>query len=342
MRTFTLKERLLARFNLLPLPIYDVFVAPLLGHTIAKAIHTNLFDTLDLPQTVEQIATRLNLQPQATSLLLSTLDAAGYVKRKDEFFSLTAAGRKWFLQSSPTYLGNFVRYVDILYRHWLYLDETMKSAHPPATYVESFGEKEWEVYVYGMMDLARIIYPRIASKLVLPDDAKHLIDLAGSHGLYSIELCKRNPRLQATIVDLPQALKFTQRIVREHNLEAKISLLPGDMLHLSYRHSAYDAALAFNITHGLTVEQNTSFFRKIFDALKPGGVLYMLDQCRHERGSQTERLIPLIVGINIMNEVGGNVYTEEEYRTWLLRAGFKRVKIYRLRLPGVFLFRAET
>lgn len=245
MHTFTLKERLLARFNLLPLPIYDVFVAPLLGHSIAKAIRANIFETLTLPQTSDQIASRLEL------------------------------------------------------------------------------------------------HPRIASKLALPDDAEQLIDLAGSHGLYSIELCSRNPRLHATIVDMPQALKFTQRIVREHNLATRITLLPGDLLKLEYARNAYDAALAFNITHGLTEGQNASFFEKIHHALKPGGVVDIPDQCRLERGTQTERLIPLIVGINVMNEVGGSVYGQKEYQRWLTKAGFKEVRTYRLSLPGVFLFKAR-
>lgn len=342
MRTFTLKERLLARLNILPLPIYDVFAAPLLGHTIAFAVRMNLFETLSLPQTAEQIAAQLNLHPKAVSLLLSTLRTAGYVNARDEMFCLTAAGRKWFLQSSPTYLGNFVQYVDVLYRHWLYVAETMQKAHPPATYFESFGEKEWEVYVYGMMDLARVIYPRIASKLVLPDRADHLIDLGGSHGLYSIELCTRHPRLHATVVDVPQALKFTQRIVREHNLEARITLLPGDLLRLDYPSKAYDVALAFNVTHGLTEEQNASFFAQIHHALKPGGVLHILDQCRAQRGTPTEQLMPLLVGVNVMNEIGGCVYREEEYRAWLTNAGFRTMKVYRLSLPGVYLFRAEA
>ncbi|MBK7694468.1 MAG: hypothetical protein IPI30_09125 [Saprospiraceae bacterium] len=30
-----------------------------------------------------------------------------------------------------------------------------------------------------------------------------MLDLGGSHGLYSIELCKRNPNLKSVIVDLP-------------------------------------------------------------------------------------------------------------------------------------------
>lgn len=339
MKRFGVKERLLARLNLLPLPIYDVFAAPLLGHTIAIAIRLNLFENLIQPRTSEQIAEKLLIHPEASSLLLSTLSIAGYVTEKEKYFSLSNSGKKWLLKSSPSYLGNFVRYVELLYKHWLYLDETVQHGQPPTTYFESFGGKEWEVYVYGMMDLARIIFPHISKKLSLPKNSKQLIDLGGSHGWYSMQLCKRNPQLRATIVDLPQALKWTQKIVQDY--KDTMTLLPGNMLEMSFGTTTHDVALAFNVVHGFTWEQNIRMLERISQALRPNGYCYILDQFRQRRGSRTDQFIPLMVGINLMNEVGGNVYEVDEVCEWLTRVGFKKIKKYWLFLPGVSLLRAE-
>lgn len=341
MRTFTITERLLARLNFLPTPIYDTFVAPLFGKVVSSAVRLNLFEILPQPLTTAQVAQQLAISPQAAALMLKILCITGYVGVQGERFHLTAAGKKWFSKSSPSYLGNFVQYVELLNRHWMYLEETVRRGKPPVTYFDSFGEREWRLYVYGMMDLARVIYPFVASKIVIPLRATQLIDLGGSHGWYSIQLCKRHPDIRATIVDFPQALKFTSTIIHDHSLDERVTLLPGNVLTATLEKS-YDLALAFNITHGLTKDENVRFFEKVFHTLTRDGRLYILDQCPAEKGSATQRLIPLIVGINIMNEVGGNVYSPEEYREWLAQAGFRRIKTHRLRLPGVFLLSART
>lgn len=341
MRTFTLKERFFSYLNLLPVPIYDSFAAPLFGHALTLAVRLNIFETLRQPLTAEKLAKTLNIHPQASFLLLSSLVTAGYIKKIGNDFVLSASAKKWLLKSSPYYIGNFIRYVELLYSHWLSLEQTFKKGKPPSTYIERFGEKEWKIYIYGMMDLAKIIIPHIISKMILPNEARTILDLGGSHGLYSIELCKRHPRLHATIVDFPQVLRFTKEIIREHNVVEWVSLKPGNVLKKKFRENFYDAALAFNIVHGLTPEQNEVFLRKISRALKRGGYLYVLDQFVGQRRSRSEQLIPLMVGINIMNEVGGTVYSIDELRELTRQAGLRITRSFRLRLPGVVLLRLE-
>lgn len=341
MRTFTLRERLLDRFNLLPLPIYDAFVSPLFGHVLVKAVRFQLFDLLLEPQTTQQLAESTRLDPHAVDLMLSSLVSSGYIKIRNGIYTTSASGRKWLVSSSPSYIGNFLRYVELLYTHWLYLDETIEQGNPPVTYVESFGEKEWEIYVYGMLDLARIIIPHVIPKIALPKNSENIIDIGGSHGMYSIELCRRNPRLRATIVDFPQALKFTQNIIKDHDFENQISTEPGNIIEKEFAAHSYDAALAFNIVHGLNEKDNRLVFQRISSALKPHGVLFVLDQFHKNARSKLEQFLPLMVGINLMNEVGGTVYSIDNIREWSMNDGFANIHEFRLRLPGVTLLRIE-
>ncbi len=71
-------------------------------------------------------------------------------------------------------------------------------------------------------------------------------------------------------------------------------------------------------------------------ALKPGGKLYILDQMKEKsRRSGIAQFVPLMVGLNILNEIGGNTYSFEQVKRWCVDAS--GVKRFRLRLPGVTL-----
>ena len=78
-------------------------------------------------------------------------------------------------------------------------------------YYEMYGEREWRVYVMGMRDLARLLLPHVIGKVLPAADARQLLDIGGSHGLYAIECCKRRPGLHATVMDfaMPLALAAT-------------------------------------------------------------------------------------------------------------------------------------
>jgi len=302
---------------------------------VIQATRLNLFEIIETKRTMPQIAESAGLHPDAARYLLSALELSGYVKRQGDRYTPSASARTWLMKSSPSYLGHFLEYVNLLYARWMYLGETLQNGEPPVTYFESFGEREWEIYVFGMKDLATVFIPHILPKVHLPADAVSVVDLGGSHGLYSIELCKRFPRLHATIVDFPQALKFTKRFVDEHGLAARIGLEAGNFLEKDLPARSADAVLGFNIVHGLSPQHNEELFRKVKSMLKPRGSFFVVDQLIDPRGGGLRQFIPLMVGINLMNEVGGRAYSVEDVRRWSEQAGFKDVRTRRLRLPGV-------
>ena len=100
-----------------------------------------------------------------------------------------------------------------------------------------------------------------------------------------------------------------------------------------------DAILLFNIVHGFTEEENRSLVGRAMGALKRGGKLYILDQLRGDRKrSKLSRFMPLMVGLNLLNETGGNSYSFEEVESWCGLA--TRIRRKRLRLPCVVLVEA--
>ncbi|MEK7249979.1 MAG: hypothetical protein AAB209_06085, partial [Bacteroidota bacterium] len=78
---------------------------------------------------------------------------------------------------------------------------------------------------------------------------------------------------------------------------------------------------------------------KAFESLTKGGKLFILDQMKEKTfRSGLAEFLPLMVGLNLMNEIGGNVYDVEVVKSWC--SAFSYVKKHTLRLPGVTLIEA--
>ena len=119
-------------------------------------------------------------------------------------------------------------------------------------------------------------------------------------------------------------------------MEHRIRLVAGDFLSAEFPRDQ-DAILMFNIIHGFDAETNRRTINRALKALNPEGKLYILDQIRNgHHGSALAQFIPLMVGLNLFNEIGGNTYTVEQVKGWC--GGAKRVKVMRLRYPGLALF----
>ncbi len=341
MRRYTRRELAAARLNILPACVYDAFPTVLFGRALVLATRLGIFEELARrPQSAEELAGTLGLSPKPLELILAALVETSYLTCRDRRYSPTRQTAKWLLRSSPSYVGNFLAYIELLHDHWSHLEHTLRTGAPPRTYRDLFGPREWQIYTLGMMDLATMVLPSLRRLLQPPGHPKRLLDLGGSHGLYSMDLAERISGLHCVVLDLPEVLGVTARIIRERNFEDRITLMPGDLPALAPEQGAFDIILAFNLVHGFSEEANRKMFRSIGSALAPGGVLYVLDELRTDRGSGVARLLPLMVGLNLLNEIGGTAYTLRDLQSWCESAGLGSVRARRLPLPGVTLVSA--
>jgi ubiquinone/menaquinone biosynthesis C-methylase UbiE len=335
----TLLERILHRLHLLPAPIMDAFGSIIFGRVLTVAVRRGVFEVVaSASRSVKEIAEATQLDARAVGLMAEALCAAGYLQREGTGYIASAEGKKWLVQSSPHYLGNLVRYFETLYSRWERFEYALEHGKPERPYFDLFTEEDWRVYVYGMRDLAKLLLPHVESRLVLHGTPESLLDLGGSHGLYAIELCRRYPTLRAVVADFAPALVHTRQIAAAEAMTERIAVLEGDFRHVPFP-ASLDAVLMFNLVHGFRDDENRSLITRAYAALKTGGKLFILDQMQDgRRRSQLATLIPLMVGLNMLNEIGGTVYAVEEVERWC--SAFSSVRHHRLRLPGVVLIEA--
>ena len=167
----------------------------------------------------------------------------------------------------------------------------------------------------------------IVDAVEIPQGATRLLDLGGSHGLHSIAFCRRHPELTATIFDLPEALLKTGDALEESGLSNRITIQHGNFLEDELG-TGYDVVLLFEILHNHTPEENTMLLTKAANALRPSGVVVILDDVRGEEFDEHN----VAFSLAMFACSGDRTYSLNEIDHWLERAGFDSSK--QLALPS--------
>lgn len=113
------------------------------------------------------------------------------------------------------------------------------------------------------------VYYRWLGELI-PAQAETLLDLGCGTGLELDEIFRLHPDIRVTGIDLAPGMLAR---LREKHPERKLTLTVGDYLTVPLAPCAFDVAVAFETLHHFPPETKLGLFRRIFAALRPGGML---------------------------------------------------------------------
>ncbi len=115
-------------------------------------------------------------------------------------------------------------------------------------------------------------YQRMAA--LLPDDAAVLLDLGCGTGLELDEIFRCKPDIAVTGIDLTKSMLDK---LREKHPGKNMRLIHGSYFDCDFGKSAFDAAVSFQTLHHFTHATKLELYRRVCDALKPGGVYIECD-----------------------------------------------------------------
>ena len=122
----------------------------------------------------------------------------------------------------------FIELCDWIFNSFSTLADTIKNGNHSRIYPEHFSsDYEWEIFSRAMIDLARTNVKGVTSKIKLHKEAHNLMDIGGSHGLYSIALCEKNENLCASIPDLDPVKKYTIECINKKTWRNEFHLNPA-------------------------------------------------------------------------------------------------------------------
>lgn len=162
---------------------------------------------------------------------------------------------------------------------------------------------------------------------LVPEQTQSLLDLGCGTGLELEPIFQRFPGLQVTGIDLTQAMLVQLRAKFPHK---NLTLIEGDYFSVELGKSRFDVAVSFQTMHHFSKEKKGELYRRIFQALKPGGV-YM--ECDYMVETQEEEDFAFAENRRIRRELGipeeafyhyDTPCTIQNQQALLLQAGFSR------------------
>ena len=340
-RPENLLEWIALRANLAPIPLVDTQVAFNSARSIMAAAELGIYEAIGKSTaTYEEVAATCKTHPEATKQLLNCLVGVGYLQWSGGKYSLKPKFFKWLLKESESNLIGKLRF-QLLEWDWMAKLEDYVRTGKTLDMHGSLSEKEWELYQDGMRDLSITTAKELAPKIPVPSGATTMLDIGGSHGLYSIELCMKHPGLTSTIMELPGAVEAASAIAKKYDTTGRVNYVSGNALADDLGKEKYDLIMINNVVHHFTHEQNIMLAKKIADALKPHGVYIIGEFVRMEKPGEGG-VVAATAGLYFSLISASGNWSASEINGWQRNAGLKIEKpVAPMSLPGWKMFVAR-
>jgi 16S rRNA G1207 methylase RsmC len=158
------------------------------------------------------------------------------------------------------------------------------------------------------------------------DETRHLLDLGGGHGFYSIALAQKYPHMHITLLDLPQVIPLAQMYVRNFAQEARIRCVGANFLQEDIG-DGFDAVLCANVLHS---DKRDIVLPKVFCGLNRGGQIIV--KCRIENGEPTVRAALAKLLWHIRG--GKEFYSSRQWEHMIANHGFEQLRT--VNVEGIF------
>lgn len=337
-----LLDWLFNRLGYVPRAMLDTYHSLIIARCIMIGTKIGVFEVLaDGPKDAAAIANATSSNPRALEALLNVLAASEYLTLKQDLYGLCTHTRRFLLRSSPNSIHDnlLMRYLE-----WdgiTNLDEFVKTGQPMELH-DHLPAEHWPVYQRGMKSVARLSVPEVVSRTPLPRRPRRMLDIGGSHGLYSVGFCRKYPQLESVILDLPEAIEHAAPLLAEEGMGPQVVHRPGNALTDPLGEQEWDFVFVSQLMHHFTDKSNQELCRRIHRALRPGGLLAIVDFERVPKTSARNQM-GAVFDLYFAAASRSGTWTSAEMQSWQVQAGMKPKRPISLRMtPGLVIIPAEA
>ena len=295
---------------------------------LLTALEFDIFTAVGGGATAEQVGREIHANARAVGMLLNALVALGVLTKTGEDYKNTAESARFFVQSSKDNHRNGLLHTANIWHRWSTLTDAVRRGTRVA--IDRDRSPEWaQNFIAGMQRNAKDRAPLVV-KALGTTGMRRILDLGGGSGAYSIAFAKASPEVQCEILDVAEVVPLTADYVNQAGVASQVSVQTGDMLNAGLG-SGYDLIMLNAICHMFSEEQNRHLFRRIRQALAPGGRLAVQDFILNREKTGPTHAALFSLNMLVGTEAGAS-YSELEYTDWMKASGFTEVS--RIGLPG--------
>lgn len=310
-----------------PAPMLDLLGAAAF-RMAAAAARLGVFQALaEGPAEAAPLAGRVGADARGLAVLLEALRGHGYVRRDDAGrWSNSPMAARWLVRGETAGFTDILEFWDsLLFGLWPTLERSLVEGRPPTDWYRWLEEHPRVLRSFqGMLGgMARRAGPAIAAAAELPAGARRLLDVGGSHALYSVAFCRAYPELAATVLDFPGAVAIGRENAAAEGMNGRVEFREADFLREPLG-EGYDAVLLCRIVHGLDAAGNVALLRAAREALVPGGRVLVVEEHDPDRApaDPVSDAFVQTFSLNMYHLQGAQSYPTEEIAGWLRQAGF--------------------
>ena len=217
---------------------------------------------------------------------------------------------------------------------WIERSEDFVRSGKPFELHETLPADQWPIYQRGMRAMATPLASEFARRLRVPKAPRKMLDIGGSHGYYSVLLCRRHQRLRAVVLDLPEAVGHAAPLLAAEGMGDRVVHRAGDALTDDLGVGEYEIVIASQLVHHFSEEQNRKLAVRVARALKPGGIYAIIDAFRPARPNDAGQIGALMEFYFALTSQSGT-WTAKEMAGWQRDAGLRPTRAMRFRMaPG--------
>lgn len=171
---------------------------------------------------------------------------------------------------------------------------------------------------------------------VLPDKTEKVLDLGAGTGLELIPLVERFPNVRITAADISEDMLNT---LRERPFAEQVTYIIGDFFDTDFG-CDYDAMISTSALHHFSPEDKVRLYRKVYDALRAGGLFVNSDKTAPDPAAQEAGFRELAEDPHRWSHMDTPLTIGAEC-TVLEQAGFRVREVRPMPNEGYFLYVAE-
>ena len=331
----SLLEAIALRTHLAPEPILETHIALLSARAIMAGTELGVFSCLESkPLAAPEIAAACGLDPRATEALLGALVSTRYLRFRSGRYQLTPKARTWLAPRNAWSLFDYMPHLRDVWRLAEGLEQFLRDGHGLEIHQAGLCDQQWSRYQRAMRSLAAAAAVEVSRGLPVKAGARRMLDIGGSHGFFSVALCRRHPRLCATILDLPEAVQQAAPILASEQMGERVRHQSGNALTDDLGQNVYDLILISNLVHHFTAEQNRDLILRAARALRPGATVVIQELIRPESPDSGDQIGQVLNLFFALTSTSGT-WSIPEMEAWLRSAGLKLQRPVFLRsIPG--------
>ena len=303
-------------------PIESLLAASVVSKALLESLRLRLYDLLETPQSVAQIAQATGTDESAMETFLRLLEGREMVARADGGYVNTPIASEFLVSTSPFYQGKSIQMQQAGYAR--VVENMPRLLKCPGESRGNIGRRfatNEAIEAVLQYALRGSLQDAVEFIIALPgfSDFRRMCDISGNHGRYSMELLDRNQDLSAVIAELPEVTRTVEKRIADAGYQDRLSTMACDLRKDDLPTDAYDLVLTSHVLQIFTDDLD-AVLERIGASVAPGG--WFVSQNLNPSARAGSRHVEAIDLATYLTRKIRHTVGREELEAGLRKAGF--------------------